>query len=154
MRSNIIAVFAIFVWAVTIAVIAWFFIVGNIAPGADNRTAIVLGQGERDLVLSEMRGLLASVHGILEGINQGDMKRVIESSRSAGMGAAADVNPSLLAKLPLEFKKLAFSMHGDMDEIAKAAESGKPAPELYRMTTDNVAKCVACHASWGIRTSD
>ncbi len=94
------------------------------------------------------------MHGILEGINQGDMKRAIESSRSAGMGAAADVNPLLLAKLPLDFKKLAFSMHGEMDEIGKPAESGKSAPELYRMTTDNLAKCVACHASWGIRTSD
>ncbi len=106
------------------------------------------------MVLSEMRGLLATVQGILEGINQGDMKRIVQASHSAGMGAAADVNPLLLAKLPLEFKKLAFSMQGEMDEIGKAAETGKPAPELLKMTTDTLGKCVTCHASWQIAVSN
>jgi hypothetical protein len=153
MKSTKIAAVAILLWVITIAVVAWFFVRGNTAAGTDGRTAIVLNPTERDLVLSEMRGLLSSVQGIVEGINQKDINRIVQSSRSAGMGAAGDVNPLLLAKLPMEFKKLAFSMHSDMDEIGKAAESGKPAPELLKMTTDNLAKCIACHASWQIRTS-
>lgn len=145
---------AILLWAVTIAVFAWFFIRGNIAPGTDGRTAVVLKADERDLVLREMRGLLSATQGIMEGIVQGDMKQVIQSSRSAGMAAAAnvDVPLALMAKLPLPFKTLGMSVHQSMDEIAKAAESGKPAPELLKMLSDTVSKCVACHAGWQLRS--
>jgi len=114
----------------------------------------VLKPGERDLVLSEMRGLLSAVQAILEGASQGDMNRIVQSSRSAGMGSAADVDPLLMAKLPLAFKTLGMSVHRDMDEIANAAEGGTPAPELLKMASNTLAKCVACHASWQINVGD
>lgn len=154
MKSSKIAIIAILLWVVTIAVFAWFFIRGNIAPGIDGRTAVVLKTDERDLVLREMRGLLSATQGIMEGIVQGDMKQVIQSSRSAGMAAAAkvDVPLALMAKLPLPFKALGMSVHQSMDEIAKAAESGKPAPELLKMLSGTVSKCVACHAGWQLKT--
>jgi hypothetical protein len=41
-----------------------------------------------------------------------------------------------------------------MDEIAEAAESGKPAPELLKMTSNILTKCVACHASWQLNTGN
>ena len=154
MKSNKIALIALLLWVITIAVIAWFFVRGNTAEGTDSRTAIVLQPSERDLVLSEMRGLLSAVQGILEGASQGDMNRIAHSSRSAGMAAAADVNPLLMAKLPLAFKTLGVSVHRDMDEIAQAAEGGKPAPELLKMASNTLAKCVACHASWQINAGD
>ena len=69
------------------------------------------------------------------------------------MVAAADVNPLLMAKLPLAFKTLGMSVHRDMGEIAKAAEDGKPAPELLMMASNTFAICVACHASWQIKAS-
>lgn len=150
MKSNKIALVALLLWVITIAVFAWFFIRGNTTAGTDGRTAIVLQSSERDLVLSEMRGLLSAAQGILEGANQGDMNRIVQSSRSAGMAAAADVNPLLMAKLPLAFKTLGMSVHRDMDEIANAAEGGKPASELLKMASNTLAKCVACHASWQI----
>ena len=136
------------------AVFAWFFVRGNTTDGTDRRIAIVLQPGERDLVLSEMRGLLSAVQGILEGANQADVNRIVQSARSAGMAAAADVNPVLMAKLPLAFKTLGISVHRDMDEIANAAEAGKPAPELLKMTSNTLAKCVACHASWQIKAGN
>lgn len=108
----------------------------------------------QDLILLEMRGLLSATQGILEGANQGDMNRIIQSSRSAGMAAAADVNPLLMAKLPLAFKTLGMSIHRDMDEIADAAEGGKPAPELLKMTSNTLTKCVACHASWQLNAGN
>ena len=98
MKSNKIALIALLLWVITIAVFAWFFVRGNTTAGTDSRTAIVLQSSERDLVLSEMRGLLSAVQDILEGANQGDMNRIVQSSRSAGMAAAADVNPLLMAK--------------------------------------------------------
>jgi hypothetical protein len=154
MKSNKVALIALLLWAITIAVFAWFFIRGNTTAGTDSRIAIVLQSSERDLILLEMRGLLSATQGILEGANQGDMNRVIQSSRSAGMAAAADVNPLLMAKLPLAFKTLGMSIHRDMDEIADAAEGGKPAPELLKMTSNTLTKCVACHASWQLNAGN
>ena len=154
MKSNKVALTAILLWVATMAALAWFFIRGNTVAGTENRTAVVLGASERDLVLREMRGLLSATHGILEGINQGNMKQVVQFSRSAGMAAAADVNPALMAKLPLPFKQLGMSVHRDMDDLAKAAESGKPAPELQQMLTGTLSKCVACHAAWQVKTGN
>jgi hypothetical protein len=152
MKSNRIAIAALLLWVITIAVFAWFFVRGNTTEGTDGRTAVVLNAGEREFVLSEMRGLLSALHEILEGANQGDMKRIAQSSRSAGTAGAADENPLLMAKLPLAFKTLGMSVHRDMDDIANAAERGKPAPELLKMASNVLAKCVACHASWQILT--
>lgn len=154
MKSNKIALFSILLWLATILVFAWFFIRGNTVAGTDNRTAVVLGAGERTLILSEMRGLLAGTQGILEGINHNDAKQVAQAARAVGMASAADVNPVLIAKLPLPFKQLGMSVHRDMDDLAQAAENGKPAAELQTMLTGTLSKCVACHAAWQIKTGN
>ena len=152
MKSNKLAYFALLLWVATVAVFGWFFIRGSTAAGTDGRTAVVLQPDERDFVMVEMRGLLAATQQIVDGANQGDMPRVIKAARGAGMSAAADVNPALMLKLPVQFKQLAMSLHRNMDEIAAAAEGGKPAPELLKMTSDAMAKCVACHSAWQIKT--
>lgn len=141
-------------WIITIAIFAWFFIRGYTTVGNDGRTAVVLHPAERDFVLKEMRGLLAATQGILEGANQGDVKRIIEASRSAGMAGAADASPFLITKLPIEFKQLAMSMHRDMDEIANAGEGGMQAAELLKMTSNTLKKCIRCHAGWQIKVSN
>lgn len=148
MKPGKIAIFAILLWIVTIVVFAWFFIRGNTVAGTDHRTAIVLKVSERDFVLGEMRAFLSATHEILEGLDRGDRNQVIRSSRSVGMASATDVSPALMGKLPLPFKTLGMSVHKDMDELAKAAESGKPAPELQKMLNSTLSKCIACHASW------
>jgi len=153
MRSNRLAIIALLLWLATVAVFAWFFIRGVTVEGSDGRTAIVLQPGERDLVLAEMRGLLVATQQILEGANQGDMQRIGKAARAAGMAGAADVNPALLAKLPVEFKQLGMSVHREMDDIAKAAESGKSPAEILQMASDTLNKCVACHAAWQIKSS-
>jgi hypothetical protein len=154
MKSNKIAFAAILLWVVTVAVFAWFFVRGNTAAGSDNRTAVVLAAGERELILSEMRNLLGSVQGILDGINHGDMKQTSSAARAVGMASAADVNPALMAKLPMPFKQLGMSVHHDMDDLAQAAESGIPAAELQTMLTNTLSKCVACHASWQLKAGN
>lgn len=154
MKSSKFAQIAILLWVITIAVFAWFFIRGNTAAGTDGRTAVVLQAGERDLVLAEMRGLLAATQQILEGANQGDLQRISKAARAAGMAGAADVNPALLAKLPLEFKGLGMSVHHDMDDIAKAAEGGKSSAEILQMAANTLTKCVACHAAWQIQAAN
>lgn len=154
MKSNKLAQIALLLWFATVAVFAWFFIRGNTAAGNDGRTAVVLQAGERDLILSEMRGLLVATQGILDGANNGDMQRISKAARAAGMAGAADVNPVLMAKLPLELKKLGMSVHHDMDDIASAAESGQPSAEILKMASNVLTKCVACHATWQLRLAN
>lgn len=151
MKISKFALLALLLWAVTIAVFAWFFMRGNTTQGDEGRTAIVLRPAERDFVMKEMRGLLSSTQQILDAGSQGDVPRIVKAARSAGMAGAADANPTLVLKLPIEFKRLAMGMHGDMDKIAKAGESGTPMPELLKMTSSALEKCVACHAVWQIK---
>lgn len=151
MKSNKLAQIALLLWLVTIAVIVWFFIRGSTVAGTDGRSAIVLQPGERALVLTEMRGLLAATQQILDGANRGDTPLIIKSARAGGMAGTADVSPALMAKLPLAFKALGMSVHHEMDEIAKAAEHGMPTTELLKMTSDTLTKCVACHATWQLK---
>lgn len=106
------------------------------------------------MILSEMRGLLAGTYNILDGINRNDAKQVAQAARAVGMASAADVNPVLMAKLPMPFKKLGMGVHQAMDDLALAAESGKAAPELQTMLTETLSKCVACHASWQLKAAD
>ncbi len=154
MTGNRVAKVSIFLWVITIAVFAWFFIRGNTVSGDDNRTAVVLAAGERALILSEMRGLLAGTYNILDGINRNDAKQVAQAARAVGMASAADVNPALMAKLPMPFKKLGMSVHQAMDDLALAAESGKTGPEVQIMLTETLSRCVACHASWQLKAAD
>jgi len=154
MKSYKLAQLALLLWVVTIGVFAWFFVRGNTSAGTDGRTAVVLQPAERDLVLGEMRGLLAATQQILEGANQGDMQRISKAARAAGMAGAADVNPALMAKLPIEFKQLGMSVHREMDDIALAAESGKSAAEILQKASDTLMKCVACHSAWQIKVAN
>jgi hypothetical protein len=70
------------------------------------------------------------------------------------MGSAADVNPVLMAKLPLPFKQLGMSVHHDMDALAQAAENGKSPAELQTMLADTLSKCVGCHAAWQLKADN
>jgi mono/diheme cytochrome c family protein len=117
-----------------------------VAP--DGRTAVLLSPDERNLVLAEMRGILGSVQGIVEGVNAGDMKRVAQAARAGGMAAAADVNPGLMAKLPLEFKELGLGLHGRFDDIAAAADSGASREQILARLSTQLSACVGCHEGY------
>lgn len=154
MKTNKLALGAILLWLATAAVFAWFFIRGSTTAGTDSRTAVLLAPAERNLILSEMRGLLSGVHGILDGLNHNDMKQVASAARAVGAASAADVNPALMTKLPLPFKQLGMSVHHDMDDLAQAAENGKSAAELQTMLTGVLSKCVACHSAWQLQAKE
>ena len=49
-----------------------FAVLGSTAPAEDGRTQVLLESGERDLVLSEMRQLLAATQQISEGLADAD----------------------------------------------------------------------------------
>ena len=136
-------------WIMTIGVAGWFFVQGWTTQGADGRIQIVLAPAERDLILGEMRMLLKAVHGVVSGLgsqDQGaDRMQMEQAARSAGMAMAADVNPALMAKLPLPFKQMGMSIHKDMDALADGIVRKETPQQILQRLSSMTARCTTCH---------
>lgn len=136
-------------WVVTILAGGWLFVAGLTKPGTDGRTEITLAAQERDQILGEMRELLKAVHGVVAwagGPNQAaDRQAAGQSARKAGMGMAADVNPALMAKLPLAFKQMGMSVHKDFDGLADAIGQGESSTQALARLSSITARCTTCH---------
>ena len=136
-------------WIVTIGVAGWFFVQGWTTESRDGRTQIVLASTERDLILGEMRMLLKAVHGVVTGLagqdQAADRTQMEQAARSAGMDMAEDVNPALMAKLPLPFKQMGMSIHKDMDALAGAIAQKETPQQILQRLSDMTARCTSCH---------
>ena len=110
---------------------------------------IMLSAAERELILSEMRILLKAVHGVVTGLagqdQEADRTQIEQAARSAGMHLAADVNPVLMAKLPLPFKQMGLSIHQDMDALADAIVQKETPQQILRRLSSMTARCTTCH---------
>jgi hypothetical protein len=148
MTARVLAITAIGLWLVTIAVAAFFFVRGQTRVAPDGRTTVLLASDERNLVLTEMRGMLEAVQVVVDGVRAGELKQVAQAARASGVAAAAEVNPALMAKLPLEFKQLGLSVHKRFDEIATGADSGASREQLLASLSTQLSACVACHAGY------
>ena len=142
-----VCVAALILWVITVAVGGWFFVQGWAAKGHDGRTEILLSPKERDDILAEMRLLLKAVDGIVRGLGEStpDWKAVEAAARAVGMNMAADVEPIIMAKLPLPFKQLGMSIHKDMDALADAVVRGETPQEILQRLSSMTARCTACH---------
>jgi hypothetical protein len=133
-----------------------FMIRGETLPANDGRTAIVMEEGERDLVLAEMRGFLESVMLISDAVVRKDLAASAAAARKAGVAAQGGVPASLVAKLPIGFKQLGFDTHSRFDQLAMDAEDlGDPMQVLESLSV-LLRNCVTCHAAYRIdlTTSD
>ena len=138
-------------WVITIGVFGYFFVTGSTQKSTDNRTAVLLSSQESDLILGEMRTMLSATSGVLNALGEGDMKKASAAARSAGMAMAVDTTPVLMAKLPLEFKNLGMSVHGDFDLLAADIDTGLTPQQVAQRLGVTTTKCVACHAAYRLR---
>jgi hypothetical protein len=154
MKRNI-CLIAMLLCLMTLAVGTWLFVRGWTRPGSDGRTEILLAPAERDQILAEMRLLLNTVDRILRGLGDAEIDRRVLAmiAREAGMGMAADVEPTIMAKLPLSFKQLGMSIHKDMDTLADAIAEGATTQEIVRRLSDMTARCTACHEMYRLGES-
>ena len=138
---------AIALWVVTLILIGWVFVKGWTAKGSDGRTEILLAPAERDQILSEMRQLLKAVDGVLRELGEPkpDLKQMEAAAREVGMHLAADVEPAIMAKLPLPFKQVGMSIHKDMDALADAITQHETPQQLLKRLSSMTARCTACH---------
>lgn len=148
MKARTWSIIAIALWAITFAIIVTLFVRGQTKPSTDGRKTVVLTAQEHDAVLKEMRAMLQSVHGVVQGLAQDDMAAVAKAARASGMAAAEDTSPALMAKLPLEFKRLGVSVHRSWDGLAQLAEQGATSDEILNQLDAQLASCVGCHAGY------
>ena len=149
--KNKLAFIAIALWLITAAVLGYLFVRGWTTESTDRRTVIHLAPAERDLVLSEMRQMLHSVHNLITGLSAGDPKIMEQAARASGMGMAVDVNPIIMAKLPLAFKQQGMSVHRDFDALADTIARGADQTTVLREFTGITARCVGCHSAYRLR---
>jgi hypothetical protein len=145
---------ALVLWVISMGVIVALFVQGHTRPGADGRTEIMLAPSERDLVLAEMRHLLKAVHGVVTALGSPDQnsKAAEDAARAAGMQMAADVNPTIMLKLPLAFKQMGMSIHKDMDHLADGVAQGESSVEILKRLSSMTARCTTCHDMYRFAT--
>jgi hypothetical protein len=143
------SIIAVVLWVVTVTGAGWFFVKGWTTKGADGRMEILLAPNERDLILGEMRQLLKAVHGVVTGVagqdQPADRQQIEQAARAAGMGMAVDVNPAIMAKLPLPFKQMGMSIHRDMDALADAIAQKETPQQILQRLSSMTARCTTCH---------
>lgn len=125
----------------------------TLAADKDNRQILTLSEAQRSHVLEEMRALLSGTRDILAALATDDMASVSRYARPLGSGMAHKAEDHLKSVLPREFMQLGMSLHQDFDQIAADAESKKDSKLTLRQLSDAMAKCVACHDAYQIRTT-
>ena len=140
-----------FLWLVIVALLAalafmvkMFIFTGNTIPSNDDRTAILVTEQERTMILAEMRHFLETIQGITEATAKGDLDTV--ATLATEMGAASpDMSPSLIGKLPIEFKTLGFATHDLFTDLGVTAKGGD-ANAVQVELGDLMLNCTTCHA--------
>ena len=120
------------------------------AKPADQRAPLVLLDEERHIVLEEMRNFLAVLQTITDALTREDMKEIARAARSMGSGAANEIPPKTVAKLPEEFKVLAGGVHTTFDLMALDAESLADPKHTLTQMNELLQKCNACHGIYQI----
>jgi hypothetical protein len=121
------------------------------AKPADQRAPLVLLDAERHIVLEEMRNFLAVLQTITDALPREDMKTIARAARSMGSGAANEIPPQTVAKLPEEFKVLAGGVHTTFDLMALDAESLADPKHTLSQVSELLQKCNACHGIYQIK---
>ncbi len=121
------------------------------ARPADQRAPLVLLDAERHIVLEEMRNFLAVLQTIADALPREDMKTIARAARSMGSGAANEIPPQTVAKLPEEFKILAGGVHTTFDLIALDAEALADPKHTLSQVSELLQKCNACHGIYQIK---
>lgn len=105
---------------------------------------------ERVEFLAEMRQMLASVQGILQGIGTEDRNRIAAAARLSGNRMARATPDSVREKLPQSFRDIGGPTHLLFEELAVRAETDEM-DSLARFTAELINQRVACHAAFRVR---
>ena len=117
-------------------------------PSTDTRQRLVLEPAQRDKILAEMRLMLGSMGGIVQGLAAGDLAAIEKAARASGMVAAADVDPQIEKLLPQQFLELGMQTHKGFDQLADRIKAGGTREDVLTGLARLTGNCVACHATY------
>lgn len=122
------------------------------AESEDARQSITLAPAERAFVLSEMRGFLVSVEGIVSALASDRVAEAHDAAKKSGMGVMHGVPPSLRQKLPMEFMKMGHATHQAFDALAEEARTLGDKGAILKKLDGILNTCNTCHASYRLST--
>lgn len=136
------------------ALIPFFALVATsaLAGDFDKCQILTITESQRVHVIEEMGTLLSGTQNILAALSKGDMVAVTQYASSLGVGMTHKAEDHLKGVLPKEFMALGISVHEDFDKIAANAQSIKDPKHTLLQLSESMGKCVACHATYQIRT--
>jgi hypothetical protein len=123
-----------------------------LASDLDKRQVLIVTESQRLHVIEEMGALLSGTQDILAALSKGDMAAVNQYASSLGMSMTIKTEDHLKGVLPKEFMQLGISVHQDFDKIAADALAIKDPKHSLQQLSESMSKCVACHATYQIRT--
>ncbi len=94
------------------------------------------------------------MQGVVTSLSAPDQsfKTAEGAARTAGMKMAADVNPTIMLKLPLDFKQMGTSIHKDMDRLADGIAQGESSVQILKRLSSITARCTTCHDRYQFAT--
>ncbi len=131
------------------AMIYMFMIKGSTLKSEDGRTAIIINDAERNMMLGDMRKFLENVQIITVALGENDMEAIVVAAENVGL---RDENPppALIAKLPLEFKTMGMDTHKAFDELAGLAKTDGNIQTVAVALGTILTNCTTCHATYKI----
>jgi hypothetical protein len=117
---------------------------------ADARIHLKLTPEERVEFLAEMRQMLASIQGVMQGIGESDRERIAAAARQSGNRMARATPASVRAKLPQSFRDIGGPTHMMFEELAIRAETDDM-DSLARDTAKLMNQCMTCHATFRVQ---
>ena len=113
----------------------------------DPRYKLTMSEPHKIEFLSEMRQMLASINGILEGIANDDREQIIQAAKYSGMRMARATPDEVRKHLPQEFQDIGGPTHKLFEEMAIRAEV-EELNDLIGLTAEITSQCLACHARY------
>ncbi len=128
--------------------IGYQFVTGSVVTAKDERTAIVLTKGERNFVLSEMRGLLGHMQQLISAAADKDIDRTIKIAKLLTEDSKGKTQTSIIAKTPIAFKKLSANIHTQFGELYNDAIEKRDSDYSLKQIAVIMQNCIACHGAY------
>jgi len=140
--------------SILVLVLAWPLAALAQAPAAsgaeDARFNLRLTPSEQADFLAEMRVMLGSVQGIVQGIAESDREAIAKFARISGNRMARATPAAVRAKLPPAFQELGAPTHLMFEELAVRAATDDM-DQLAAHLGQTLQQCMACHAAFKAR---
>jgi len=117
---------------------------------ADRRFNLRLTPSEQADFLAEMRVMLGSVQGIVQGMAESDRDAIAKFARISGNRMARATPAAVRAKLPPAFQELGAPTHMMFEELAVRAATDDM-DQLAAHLGQTLHQCMACHAAFKVR---